>query len=81
MLTKKILITGFGVDVTEQDIRALFDSFGPVERIDILREGNPKEPVALLEMSLSDGALAHLLARMSHYWHDGALINAHLLLH
>lgn len=47
MSTKKILMTGIGTNATEQGIRALLGRFGPVGRIDIIREGNPNEPVAL----------------------------------
>ena len=81
MATKKILITGIGVDATEQGIRSLLGQFGPVEQIDIIREGNQEEPVALVEMNIGDGAAAYLLSRLIHYWHDGYLVSACLLMH
>jgi hypothetical protein len=81
MSAKKILITGIGVDATEQGIRALLGQFGPVDQIEIICEGNPHEPVALAEMDLSDGQAFHLTQRITDYWHEDAVLSAHLLMH
>lgn len=63
MTTKKILITGIGADATEQDIRSLLGQFGPVDQIKIICEGSVEEPVALVEMALSDGQAFYLTQR------------------
>lgn len=81
MSTKKILITGIGVNATEQGIRSLLGQFGPVERIDIIRETSPEEPLALVEMNIGDGASAPLVSRLTDYWHDGSLVSAYRLIH
>lgn len=81
MATKKILITGIGATATERGIRSLLDRFGPVEKMDIIREGSQEEPVALVEMDIGDGAAAYLLSRLTQYWHDGCLLSACLLMH
>ncbi len=81
MTTKRILITGLGTDASEQGIRSLLGQFGPVKRVEIIRQGNPDEPVALVEMHIGDGMVAHLESRLAGYWHEGSLISACLLMH
>lgn len=81
MSTKKILITGLCNAATEESIRAWLGHFGPVERVDIVRDGSANDPVALVEMSIGDGAAAYLVSRLTDYWHDGKLVNARLLNH
>ncbi len=81
MTTKKILITGIGVDATEQDIRSLLGQFGPVDQIEIICEGSAEEPVALVEMDISDGQAFHLTQRITGYWHEGGVLSAHLMMH
>lgn len=77
----KILITGIGAQATEQGIRTLLCRFGAVERIDIIREGSASDPVAFVEMNLGDGVAAHLVSRLTRYWHEGALISAYQLIY
>ena len=81
MTTKKILITGLRADIDEVGVRALLERFGPVTRVDIIRDGNADEPVALAEMSIGDGPAAYLTFRLTNYWHDGKVINARLMHH
>lgn len=81
MDTKKILITGLGLTATEEGIHAWLSHFGPIEHIEIIRDGNPDEPVVLLEMNIGDGATGYLLSHLTDYWHDGKLVNARLLHH
>jgi hypothetical protein len=81
MTTKKILITGIGAAASEESIRSWLVHFGPVLRVEIIRDGDAADPVALAEMEIGDGAAAHLVSRLSDYWHEGKLINARLLHH
>jgi len=81
MTTKKFLISGLGANATEESIRSWLVLFGPVLRIDIIREGDADYPVALAEMDIGDAAAAHLVSRLSDYWHEGKLINARRLHH
>jgi len=81
MTTKRIMLTGLGAAATEESIRAWLGCFGPVLRIDIIRDGDADSPVALVEMEIGDGAAASLVFRLSDYWHEGKLVNARLLIH
>lgn len=81
MTTKKLLITGLDPKAAEDDIRTWLGLFGPVERIDFIREGSSTDLVALVEMAIGDAATAYLLSRLTDYWHDGRLVNARLLHH
>lgn len=81
MTTKKILITGFGAEAAEDNISSWLAQFGPVEKLEIIREGNDAHPVVLVEMAIDDAGTAHLLSRLTDYWHDGKLVNARLLHH
>jgi hypothetical protein len=81
MTTKKLLLTGFGPEVTEAGVRDWLSSYGQVVRVDIIRDGNAADPLVLVEMAIGDGTAAYLLSRLSDYWHAGALINARLLNH
>lgn len=81
MTTKKFLIMGLGADSTEESIRTWLGHFGPVLRVDIIRDGDAADPVAFLEMEIDDEAAGHLVSRLSDYWHEGKLVNARLLHH
>jgi len=81
MTTKKFLIMGLVANSTEASIHTLLRRFGLVERVAIIRDGNPDEPVALVEMGIGDGAAAYLLSHLSDYWHQGKRITAQLLHH
>ena len=81
MTTKKILIKGLGAEVTEASVRSRLDRFGPVVRVDIIREGSVADPSALVEMDLSDKAAAYLVFRLSNFQHEGAFVSARLLNH
>lgn len=79
MSIKKILLTGIAADSTEESIRTWLSRFGPIERVEIIRDGNPDAPVALLEMHIGDGAAGYLLSHLTDYWHEGKLVTAQLL--
>jgi 2,4-diketo-3-deoxy-L-fuconate hydrolase len=79
--TKKILVTGLRSGATESAVQSWLSSFGPVARVEIIREGNAASPCALVHMDIGDAAAAILVSRLSHYWHDGAMVNASLLHH
>lgn len=81
MTTKKFLIMGLGADSTEESIRTWLSRFGQVERVEIVRDGNPDDPVALVEMSIGDGAAAYLLSQLTDSWHEGKRVTAQRLHH
>lgn len=81
MSTKKFLIVGISADSTEESIGAWMSRFGPIQQVKIIRDGDPNDPVALLEMDIGDGATVYLLSHLTGYWHEGRLLTARLLHH
>jgi len=81
MAPKTILIRGIGADATEEEIASWLGQFGPVEHIDIVRDGNPDAPVALVAMNIGQGAANYVVSRLTCYWHEGRLIKAYLMIH
>lgn len=79
---KTIVLTGLASTVTEEEIRALLEvHYGSVEKVEIVRDGNPDLPLALVHMPLSDEAAFTLVQRLTDLWHSGHRINARLMLH
>lgn len=81
MKAKKFLITGLSAGSTKEGLRSWLSYYGQIDRVEIIRDGNAADPVALLEMSISDGAAAFLLSHLVNYWHEGKLVTARLLPH
>jgi hypothetical protein len=78
---KKIMFTGLGAEVTESAVRESLEKIGPVNHVDIYREGNEAAPVVVVEMAISDAEAFSLTTRVKDLWHNGHLVNARLLLH
>jgi hypothetical protein len=78
---KKIVFTGVDADVTEEKVREALASVGPISNVSIVRDGDPNQPVVIVEMQISDDAAYKLTTRVTDYWLNGHRINARLLLH
>lgn len=78
---KKIMFTGMLPDVTEEAVKAALEKVGAVTSVSIIRDGNPEEPMVIVEMDISDMQAYQLTTRVTDYWHDGHMINARLMLH
>lgn len=78
---KKILFNGLKPEVTEEGIRTSLEKVGPVHSVIIYREGDAASPLVIVEMDISDTLAYQLTTRVTDFWHDGHMINAHLLLH
>jgi hypothetical protein len=78
---KKFLLTGLGAMANETGIRSWLNAYGPVCKVEFVREGDAKAPVALVEMDITDGQAANLVSRIQHYWHDGYLVSARSLIY
>jgi len=75
------LITGLGVAATGRDVRTLRGQFAPGECIEIIRDGFQGVSTALFEMDIGGGVAAHLVSRLDHCRHDGALVGTRPLIH
>ncbi len=78
---KKILLMGLHSTATEAGIRSWLNGFGPVCKVDVVRDGDTEAPVAVVEMDITEAQAAFIVTRIQRYWHDGALISARLLIH
>lgn len=78
---KKILFNGLPAEVTEEGIRTSLEKLGPVHSVTIFRDGDPQAPAVVVEMDISDELAFNLTTRVTEFWHDGRMLNAHLLLH
>jgi hypothetical protein len=78
---KKVLLVGFDGSLTEESVRSLLERFGPIHRVDILRQGNANAPLVVVEMDIGDATTVLLTSRIRRYWSKGRVINAHALVH
>jgi hypothetical protein len=81
MTRKKILLMGLSATATEAGIHAWLSSFAAVRKVDLVREGDPTTPLAVVEMDINDGQAFLIVSRISRYWHAGSVISARLLIH
>lgn len=78
---KKIMFSGLPADISEEQIRSVLVKFGAIKQILIIKDGDPTQPMAIVEIDLSDSEAFNLTSRVTDIWHDGHRINAWLLLH
>jgi hypothetical protein len=78
---KKILLVGLSPTTTEAGIRSWLSAYGPVNHVDLVREGDVQAPLAVIEMDITDDQAFLIVSRISSYWHDGSLVSARLLNH
>ena len=72
---KKIMFSGIPADIDEPRLRQALECYGPITRISIVRDGDPKHPVAVVEMQITDQVAFDLTTRLTDIWHDGQHIS------
>lgn len=79
---KTFLLAGFELETMESEIRNVLEGhFGIVHSIEIVSEGNPQQPLALVHMDVDDATAFALVQRVSGRWHKGHTLSVRLLLH
>ena len=78
---KKILLTGLNSDVTAEKLGEALSRFGEVIAVQIVRDGDPDAPIAIVQMNISDQQSHILTTRITDIWHAGQRVNARLILH
>jgi hypothetical protein len=78
---KKIMFSGLPTDISEEQIRSALAKFGAIKQIFIIKDGDPNQPVAVVEIDLNDSEAFDLASRVTDLWHDGHRINAWVLRH
>ena len=75
----KIVISGLQPDVDPELLRERMEHFGPVVSLEIIRDGNPDQPWALLEMALAAGEMSEVARRINGIFHIDRKIEAHVV--
>lgn len=78
---KKILLRGLSPTTTEEGLRAWLSHYGHVSHVALVRDGDIRKPIAVVEMNIADGLAFFVVSQIHRYWHDGSLVSAYLLLH
>lgn len=78
---KKILLTGLSPDVTEEKLSESISHFGEVVDVQIVRDGDPNAPIAIIQMNINDEQAYSITTRITDIWHAGQRVNARLILH
>ena len=76
-----LLLGGLAADITPDQIQAEFAPFGPIDHIEIVHDGDPQQPVALVRFNLDPIAAANIAERINGRWHAGRFLTAHVTLH
>lgn len=78
---KRLLITGVNPTSTPDALASWLTRFGPVIGVNIVRDGDARAPIAIVDMDISDAQASFIVSRIANYWHDGALVSASWLMH
>lgn len=78
---KRLLLSGVPADISEESIRTMLARFGQAKEILIVKDGDPGQPVAIVEIDLSDTEAFDLASRITDIWHDGRRVNIWTLRH
>lgn len=78
---KKILLTGLNPDVTAEKLGEALSHFGEVVDVEIVRDGDPDTPIAIVQMNINDQQAYNITTRITDIWHAGQRVNARLILH
>jgi hypothetical protein len=77
----KITLWNLPVETSESRIREALAPYAPVVSVTIERQGNPNNPLAIIELDLDSVATGRLVLRLDGLWHEGKFLRAHHLLH
>jgi len=77
----KILLTGLQRDFDVDDLRGRMSRFGHVIDIQVVRDGDPEQPWALVEMALNVAVGTEVARRIDGIYHIDRFIHARVMLH
>jgi hypothetical protein len=76
-----ITLWNLPVDTSEDRVRAALAPYAPIVSVRIERQGDPANPMAVVEVDLDSIAAGRLAYRLDGLWHEGKFLRAHLLMH
>lgn len=76
----KILLTGLQPDVDLAALRERMAHFGPVVDIQAVRDGDPQQPWAIVEMALGVAEATEVARRIDGIYHIDRVIRARVML-
>jgi len=77
----KILVSGLQPDFDLEALRERMSHFGPVVDIDVVRDGDPRQPWAIVEMALGVAEATEVARRIDGIHHVDRFIRARAMLH
>lgn len=77
----KIVITGLQPDFDLDALRERMTHFGPVIDVRAVREGNPDQPWAIVEMAVDAGRANEVARRIDGTYHIDRFIRARVMTH
>lgn len=80
-MSSVIALWNLPVETSEARIRAALAAYAPIRSVRIERQGDPDNPMALLEVELDSIDAGKLVFRLDGLWHEGKFLRAHLLQH
>lgn len=77
----KILISGLQADFSPERLSERMAHFGPVLGVEVVRDGDPDKPWALVEMDLDASAATEVARRIDGIYFIDRFIHARVMLH
>lgn len=74
-----MLLTGLPAQATEEGVAAAMRKLGPVDSVQIVREGNAETSWAVIEMPITHDEAFRLTQRVQRIWHDGQYVSLSLM--
>ena len=75
----KIYISGLQPNVDADRLSERLSYFGPVNKVTIVREGNPDKPVAIVDMDISASAATLVVRRINGIYFVDRFLEAHVI--
>ena len=76
-----ISIGNLPADITEKELKHLFDDTHTIEQITLLNEGNADKVMALLTMDICAETAESIRRRYHRRWWQGRLLKVNVILH
>ena len=80
-MTSVITVWNLPAETSEERVREALAPYAPIRSVRIERQGDPHNPLAMVEVDLDFIEAGKLVFRIDGLWHEGKFLRAHLLLH
>ena len=77
----KILLSGLQQDFDLETLRERMTKFGPVLDVQVVRDGDPEQPWAIVDMDLGAAGATRVARRIDGIYYIDRFIHARVMLH